>query len=53
MGIHEDLIRKAYQEMQSVMTFAAKCGIIRKIIPFDMILDQARELLDEMEEDVE
>lgn len=48
MGIHEDLIRKAHHEMQAVKTFSAKCGIIRKIIPFDMILDQARDLLEEL-----
>lgn len=50
MGIHHDLIRKAYNEMQSGKTFSAKCAIIRKLIPFDMILCQAQEILDEQEE---
>lgn len=48
MGIHEDLINKACREMQAGTTYSAKCGIFRKIIPFDMILDQARDDLEAM-----
>ena len=52
MGIHENLIIKAYKEMQAGKTASGMCGIIRKIIPFDMILCQAQERMDEMAEEI-
>ena len=53
MGIHEDLINKAYQAMQAEKTNSARCGIFRKIIPFDMILDQAMDELEAIQMDGE
>ena len=50
MDIHEDLILRACREMQTGRTSSGKCGIIRRFIPFDMILCQARERLAELAE---
>ncbi len=51
MGVPHDLIRKAYSDMKVGKTYSGMCGVIRKLIPFDMILDLAIPMLEGDEEE--
>ena len=50
LGEDTDIIRKAADEMESKDSFAGKCGVVRKYVPFSRIFELAKGLTSDDEE---